>query len=176
MTDLGWIPGLGPAPGGPEPQPAGLEPLRSALGPQLASALARVGQATADIWRGHPMEGMAVVLLILAGLIYPFPIWLFGFVFWIVGIMLALASKIWDKPDKAVGVAVPVILAIVGTLVALAMGGSHDSISAYAHEVGTVWPLIFRAAVVLGGIYLAWRARRGPRSPNVPPWNRPHRI
>jgi hypothetical protein len=29
---------------------------------------------------------------------------------------------------------------------------------------------------VLGSIYLAWRVRRGPRSPNVPPWNRPHRI
>ena len=117
-----------------------------------------------------------MVLLILAGLIYSFPIWLLGFVFWIVGIILALASKIWDNLDKAVGVAAPVLLAIVGTLVALAMGGSHDSIRAYAHEVGTTWPLIFRAAVVLGGCYLAWRARRGPRSPNVPPWNRPHRI
>jgi hypothetical protein len=122
------------------------------------------------------MEGTAVALLVLAGLIYPFPIWLVGFVLWAAGILLALASKIWDNLDKAAGVAAPVLIAVVGTVVALAMGGAHDSASGYAHEVGATGPPVLRAAVVLGGIYLAWRARRGPRSPNVPPWNRPHRI
>jgi hypothetical protein len=174
--DLGWIPGLGPSPTGPGSQPADLKPVRSALGPQLAAALTRIGQATADLWRGHPMEGTAVALLVLAGLIYPFPIWLVGFVLWTAGILLALASKIWDNLDKAAGVAAPVLIAAVGTVVALAMGGAHDSASAYAREVGATGPPVLRATVVLGGIYLAWRARRGPRSPNVPPWNRPHRI
>jgi hypothetical protein len=122
------------------------------------------------------MEGTAVALLVLAGLVYPFPIWLVGFALWTVGILLTLASKIWDNVDKAAGLAAPVLIAVVGTLVALAIGGTHDSAIAYAHEVGATGPAVLRATVVLGGIYLAWRARRGPRSPNVPPWNRPHHI
>jgi hypothetical protein len=134
------------------------------------------GGASAALWRRHPLEGTAVILLALAGLIYPFPIWLLGFLLWLGGILMAVSSRRWDGRDKLTGLAAPVLVAVVGTAIVLAEGGSHETVRPYLHEIAAAGPPFLRAAIVLGAIYLAWRLRRGPRSPAVPPWNRAHRI
>jgi predicted outer membrane lipoprotein len=154
----------------------GLEPQLPGIGSQLAAVVARFAISLTEMWRGYPLEGTVVALLLVAGLVYPFPIWLLGFLLWTAGILTALASKFWDATDKWTGLAVPVVVAVVGTVVALAGGGAHDTAGAYAHEIGAAGPPLLRAAIVLGAVYLAWRVRRGPRSSAVPPWNRPHRI
>jgi hypothetical protein len=128
------------------------------------------------MWRRSPLEVTAVLALILAGLLYPFPVGLLGFVLWVAGIMLAMPSRRWDARDKWTGLATPVLVTFIGTAIALALGGSHHDYRPYLHEITTTGPPLLRAAVVLGGLYLGWRIRRGPRTPSVPPWNRPHRI
>jgi hypothetical protein len=138
--------------------------------------VADVGAVAAGMWRRQPLEGTAVVLLALAGLIFPFPIWVLGFLFWVIGILLVLPSRLWDTRDKWTGLATPVLVALVGTAIALAAGGEHQNVHPYLHEIATTGPPLLRAAVVLGAVYLAWRISRGPRSPAVPPWNRAHRV
>ena len=174
-SDIDWFPGMGPRVTKTGPAD-GQEPQLPGMGSQLAAMVARFASSMTEMWRGYPLEGTVVALLLLAGLVYPFPIWLLGFVLWTAGILTALASKFWDTKDKWTGLAVPVVVAVVGTGVALARGGAHDTVRAYAHEIGAVGPPLLRAAIVLGAVYLAWRVRRGPRSSAVPPWNRPHRI
>lgn len=174
-SDIDWFPGMGPRVTKTGPAD-GLEPQLPGMGSQLAAMVARFASSMTEMWRGSPLEGTVVALLLVAGLVYPFPIWLLGFLLWTAGILTALASKFWDTKDKWTGLAVPVVVAVVGTGVALARGGAHDTARAYAHEIGAVGPPLLRAAIVLGAVYLAWRVRRGPRSSAVPPWNRPHRI
>ena len=161
---------------GPVPLPAGLLTRNPAAGSQAAAVVAGFAQASAARWRRHPLEGTAVLLLTLAALVYPFPIGVLGFLLWVAGILAALPSKLWAPKDKWLGLAVPVVAAVAGTAVALAGGGQHNSIGPYAHEVAMTGPPLLRIAVALGAIYLAWRVRRGPRSPAGRPWNRPHRI
>jgi hypothetical protein len=158
------------------PLPAAPLTRRPSIGSQLAAAVAGVGLASAGLWRRNPLEGTAVVLLILAGLIYPFPVGLVAFFLWLIGILLALPSRLWDTRDKWTGLATPVFAAVIGAAIALAVGGSHQSVRPYLHEIAATGPPLLRATVVLGALYLAWRIRRGPRSPAVPPWNRPHRV
>jgi hypothetical protein len=186
----GGVPGAGGGQGpaddlipGMRPQPDDPATAASAAGPRLTALVVgsrrgavQMGRSALRVWRANPLEGTAVVLLILAGLTYPFPIWLLGFLLWAIGLLLALASKAWDTRDKWTGLAAPVAITVVGVLIALALGGTHDSARVYGHEVGSAGPPLLRTTVVLGAIYLAWRIRRGPRSSAVPPWNRPHRI
>jgi hypothetical protein len=146
------------------------------MGSQLTGMVADAGAVAVALWRRQPLEGTAVVLLVLAGLIYPFPIWVLGFAFWLIGILLVLPSRLWDTWDKWTGLAAPVLVAVIGTAIVVAVGGSHQNIRPYLHEIAAAGPPLLRAAVVLGAIYLAWRISRGPRSPAVPPWNRPHRV
>lgn len=176
MPDIDWFPGMGPRSVETSLPAPDLEPEPAGMGSQLAAMIGRFAKSMTMMWRGYPLEGTVVALLVIAGLVYPFPIWLFGFLLWAAGILAALASKMWDTRDKWTGLAAPVVVAVVGTGVALATGGARDTARAYAHEVGTAGPPLLKAAVVLGACYLAWRVRRGPRAPAVPPWNRPHRI
>ena len=39
--------------------------------------------AVADAWRQHRLEVITIALLAIAGLIFPAPIWLVGFLLWI---------------------------------------------------------------------------------------------
>jgi hypothetical protein len=174
-SDLEWFPGMGPRTSATL-LPADRRQESPDLAEQLAAAVAGFAKSMKVMWRGYPLEATVVALLVVAGLVYPFPIWLLGFLLWTGGILTALASKMWDTRDKVTGLAVPVVAAIVGTIVVLATGGEHNTARAYAHEIGVAGPLLLRAAVVLGAVYLAWRVRRGPRTPAVPPWNRQHRI
>ncbi len=118
-------------------------------------------------YRRSPLEASAVVLLGLGGAIYP-PIWLLGAV-------VALASRMWDYRDKWAGLALPLLLTLLGTAVGIA-NGSHVSAGQGVHE-GWVYAVVTsRVAAVLSAWYLGWRSLHGRRPPAVPPWNKPHKI
>ena len=59
-----------------------------------------------------PLEASAVVVLGIGGASYP-PVWLLG-------AALALASSLWDYRDKWVGLAVPLLLTVIGTALGVA--------------------------------------------------------
>jgi hypothetical protein len=126
-------------------------------------------------WGGRRLEAAAVILMMLGGLVYPFPVWVLGFALWLLGVILAAASRHWSPWDKWAGILGPVVLVIAGTSVGLALGGQRHSLTAYGHEVLADSRYMIQIAAPLGAAYLAWRAYRGRRDP-VPPWNRPHRI
>jgi hypothetical protein len=125
-----------------------------------------VTEAT-GIARRNPLEFLAVLVLGIGGAVYP-PIWL-------VGVLLVLVSKKWAINDKLLGVVVPIIVVIVGTVLTLVFGGRHATISAYAFEAWLGAERLSRVAVFLGAVYLFATLRRGRRQPKLPPWNVPHR-
>jgi hypothetical protein len=132
---------------------------------------ARIRRASAAVvgWtRDKTLESVATILLGLGGVIFP-PIWLLG-------AMVALASKVWDYRDKWVGLAVPIVLTIVGTAAGLILTGSQSS---FGHDLHVGWvsaDVSSRISAALGAIYLAWRSVRGRRPDAGPPWNKPHRV
>jgi hypothetical protein len=140
----------------------------SDAGRGLAAGVARVA-------REHRLETAAVVLMLLCGLIYPIVSWVLGFSLWLLGAILAAASRQWSLWEKWTGLLGPVALVIAGTSVGLSLGGQHHGMAPYVHEVLADSRTMIKIAAVLGAVYLAWRAHRG-RSHRVPPWNRPHRF
>lgn len=128
-----------------------------------------------SFWGGRRLEAAAVILMALGGLIYPFPVWLLGFALWLLGVILAAASRQWSPNEKWAGILGPVALVIAGTSVGLALGGQRHSLAAYSHEVLADSRYMIQIAALLGAAYLAWRAYRGRRYP-VPPWRRPKRT
>ena len=114
-----------------------------------------------------PLEASAVVLLGIGGASYP-PVWLLG-------AALALASHLWDYRDKWVGLALPLLLTVIGTALGVTRGG-HVSVGEGVHEGWVYAVVISRIAAAFGASYLAWRTLHGRRPPPVPPWNRPHKI
>ncbi len=114
-----------------------------------------------------PLEASAVVVLGIGGASYP-PLWLLG-------AALALASRLWDYRDKWVGLALPLLLTLIGTAFGVTRGG-HVSVGEGVHEGWVYAVVISRIAAALGASYLAWRTLHGRRPPPVPPWNRPHKI
>jgi hypothetical protein len=118
--------------------------------------------------RANKLEFFALALLGIGGFIYP-PVWLLG-------VILAMPSRKWDLNDKFLGIVMPVVLVIVGTVVILVFGGEHSSLIGYVKEawVGAVW--LSRAFALLGALFLLRSLRRGRRQPKQPPWNVPHRL
>ena len=157
------------SPDGTAPEPgqdaqAATEPLSRRVvrvsAPLVASAV--------RLARGNPVEALAVVLLGLGGAAYP-PVWLLGALF-------ALASRAWDYRDKWIGLAGPVLLLIVGTIVGVSLGGSHSSMGSFIHQGWVYADVLSRVAAVLGTAYLVWRLRHGRREPPMPPWTKPHKV
>ncbi len=152
------------------PRPTGLaamtwQPVTPARqGPSRSrQLLARVGGWS----RRNKLEAVAVTLLGLGGAIYP-PVWLLG-------ALVALASRLWDYRDKWAGLAVPVLLTVIGTAAGVAVGGR----ASFGHGMHEAWVFavdISRATAVLSAVYLGWRAAHGRRPPAVPPWDKPHRV
>lgn len=118
--------------------------------------------------RSHTLEALAIVLLGVGGVVYP-PIWL-------VGMGLAISSKVWDKRDKIIALVLPVLLSILGAVLALVFGGQHPTIQAYAFEAWLGAERVSRLLALAGAIYLAWRLHRGRREQKLPAWNVPHRL
>jgi hypothetical protein len=135
--------------------------------PPGASAPVSVSAIASRVWgqvRRQPLEAAAVVVLILGVLIFP-PLWL-------IGVFIALLSRLWNLLDKMIGLAGPVLLTIIGTGVGLAMGAKHSP-SGYFKEGLALSTDLFRAGAILGAIYLAWRITKGRRQESTPPWMRP---
>ncbi|MFZ0048294.1 MAG: hypothetical protein WAL16_20800 [Streptosporangiaceae bacterium] len=119
--------------------------------------------------RSHPLEAFSVALLGLGGLIFP-PVWLLG-------AAVALASRRWDYRDKWLGLALPILLAVIGTAAGFAEGGGHGG--GVHHGLHMAWvyaDIVSRLAAVLGAAYLAWRTVHVRRPPAGAPWNRPHKA
>ncbi len=125
-----------------------------------------------DAWRQHRLEMIAVALLAIAGLIFPDPSWLVGFVLWLAGSGLVLSSKLWSRVDKWLSVPGPVALVIVGTAIGESLGGKRLNAAAYGSEAATDAATLFKIAVLLAAVYLAWRMQRGRPASAVPPWVR----
>jgi hypothetical protein len=137
----------------------------------LATAGAAAGRTVQLVvrWvRRHPLEAVAVVLLGLGGLIYP-PVWLMG-------ALVAIFSKTWSISDKWIGLALPVFLVVVGIVVEVSLDGTHRHWTTYVRDAWVFAGHLSRILALLGAIYLAWRAERGPRSPDVPPWQKARRF
>jgi hypothetical protein len=126
----------------------------------------------ASFWGGRRLEAAAVILMALGGLVYPFPVWLLGFALWLLGVILAAASRQWSPNEKWAGILGQVALVIAGTSVGLALGGQRHSLAAYGHEVLADSRYMIQIAALLGAAFLAWRTYRGRRYP-APPWRRP---
>ena len=135
--------------------------------PPLAG-LRRLSAAVVAWSRENTLESVATILLGAGGLIFP-PIWL-------IGAMVAMASKVWDYRDKWVGLAGPFLLTVLGTAAGVILAGGPSSLG---HDVHVGWvsaDIASRLAAVLGATYLAWRSVQGRRPAAVPPWNKPHRV
>jgi hypothetical protein len=131
-----------------------------------------MARRAADAGRQHRAEAVAVALLVLGGLIIPIPIWVVGFLLWLIGALIAVFSEVWSRPDKWVGVIGPLALVVFGTATIVSLGGAQSTASGYGHEVLTAAMYLFKIGAVLGAGYLAWRLQRGRRSPETPPWLR----
>jgi hypothetical protein len=139
-------------------------------GPTAADAglAGRFISAAVTAARDHIVEALAIVLLGVGGAVYP-PIWL-------IGVALAIPSKVWDKRDKTTALALPVLLSFIGAVLTLVFGGQHATIQAYAFEAWLGAERISRVLALAGAVYLAWRLHRGRRHPKLPAWNVPHRL
>ena len=118
--------------------------------------------------RRNPVAAAAVTLLGIGGAAYP-PIWLLG-------AALALASHAWDYRDKWIGLAIPVLLLVVGTAFGVTLGVRYTTFGGYVHEGWVYADILSRVGAAAGAGYLVWRLRHARRVPTVPPWNKPHRV
>ena len=134
-----------------------------------------LARRAADAGRQHRMEAICVGLMIIAGLIYPLPLWLVGFLVWLVAAVITTMSTVWSLPDKWIGIVGPIALVIIGTATLVSLAGTLATFHDYVHEAwaDSVW--LIKIGAVLGGGYLGWRLQRGRRAPAVPPWLRRNR-
>ena len=126
-------------------------------------------------WRRHPWEAIAIILLALAAVAYPVPFWWLDFVVWLTGAAIAASSRLWDLRDKWVGLVGPIAVVIIGTSVALTLGGTRSSMAGYVHEMLAESLYMIKLGSLAGAGYLVWRIYQGRRIPRVPPWQRRHR-
>ena len=134
-----------------------------------------IARRAADTGRQHRMEAVCVVMMIIAGLIYPVPLWLVGFLIWLIAAAVTTISTVWSLPDKWIGIVGPVALVIIGTATLVSFGGTLVTFHDYVHEAlaDSVW--LIKIGALLGGAFLVWRLQRGRRAPAVPPWLRRNR-
>ena len=162
-------PAGGAARGGDGGQQPLVDPADLTRQPGRGERLGTVGRnalrTAATTARSNPLEAVALVLLGPGGAAFP-PIWL-------AGAAVAAASRVWDLRDKWISLAGLPPLVIVGTALAIALGGRHGSFSGYAHAT-LMWAILLsRAGALLDACYLGWRLRQGPRPPASAPFRHP---
>lgn len=137
-------------------------------GPATGMTRARLRSVLALVSR-HPLETVAVLLLGVGGLVYPFPLW-------IIAMAAVVASRGWDARDKWAAVAIPVAFTLIAAIAIAGLFARSGSLAGYLSTVRIDgWDLI-RAGSVVAAAYLVWRLRRGRRPPREPPWRRPPRA
>ena len=154
ITPSSIVPGMGQSSEAEEPP---LPQRRSPVAGMLAEAWA--------LARKHPLEATSIVLLGVGGLILPFP-------FWLIGGIVAIKSRRWDKRDKWMALAGPPLFTFAVLLIRAGTSQGNFFSAFYQasrHDAG----LSIRAGCVLCAAYLVWRLRRGPRLRSLPPWQRP---
>jgi hypothetical protein len=120
---------------------------------------------TRQLARDNLLETIAILLLGLGGLILPY-------VFWPVGAIVALFSRLWDGKDKSLAIAGPLLVTLAGSVFgALIIGGSGNVVLVYTHALRVDFNILIRVGAVLTAAYLAWRVTQGPRV-KVLPWQR----
>jgi hypothetical protein len=123
------------------------------------------GRNLAALARRHPLEAVAVVLLGIGGLLFPFP-------FWLLGGLLAVVSRRWGTREKWIALLGPVIFAVVGTVVTTVFVHGHaNPVILYSRALRLDVGILLRAGSVLCAGYLVAQLRRGPAE-RVPPWRR----
>ena len=150
------VPGLGPM--------AGRDVrLRRVTRPALTSGpLLEVGRLA----RKHPLEMVAIVLLV-AGVLFP------PWICWPVAAIIAVISRRWDTRDKWVALTGPPLCALAGLfLLTATAGGNRNLVSAFLHAASVAGVRLLQLGCLLCAGYLGWRLRRGPRRRRVPPWRR----
>jgi hypothetical protein len=149
---------------------AQLEPLTArTAAAAMGRGAARLAVSAARLARRYPLETAAVTLLALGGLILPFPYWLFG---GLLGGVLSIWSRMWLARDKWIAVFGPLIVVIVGTILAAVIGGGHGgAVTAYPHAFVAYAGNLLRFGNVLCAAYLVVQARRAPQR-RLPPWQR----
>ena len=156
------------APSGTKSSGGGSRSPRTETAPRPSGPLRNVVYGVTELAIQNKVEILAIVLLGLGGAIYP-PIW-------IIGAFIALPSRKWDIRDKFLGVTLPVVVVIVGTVLVLVLGGQHSSVGSYAFEAWLGAERLSRVAASVGALYLVWALWRGRREPRQPPWNVPHKL
>jgi hypothetical protein len=91
---------------------------------------------------------------------------------WLAGVAIAIPLKLWSPVDKLLSFAGPPVLVIVGTAIAVSIGGARQNAAAYGHEALAAAADLFKVGTLLGALYLAWRIQRGRRAPAEPSWAR----
>jgi hypothetical protein len=165
---------LSPAPARPpapaEPPMPGEGGVRAGYPPGSAPGMTRARlRSVLALVRRHPLETVAVLLLGVGGLVYPFPLWL-------IAVAAVIASRGWDARDKWAAVAIPVAFTLIAAIAIAGLFARSGSLAGYLSTVRIDgWDLI-RAGSVVAAAYLVWRLRRGRRPPRDPPWRRPPRA
>jgi hypothetical protein len=139
---------------------------------QAGDVVRNAGAAMFDAWRQHRLESTCVVLMAICGLLYPFPIWVFGFLIWLIGAATAVSSRLWTLPDKWIGLVGPVALVVIGTATLLSFGGTRSTGRLYVHEALADSMVLIKIGSLVGAAFLAWRIFQGHRAPAVPSWRR----
>ncbi len=139
---------------------------------QAGDVVRNAGAAMFDAWRQHRLESTCVVLMAICGLLYPFPIWVFGFLVWLIGAATAVSSRLWTLPDKWIGLVGPVALVVIGTATLLSFGGTRSTGRLYVHEALADSMVLIKIGSLVGAAFLAWRIFQGHRAPAVPSWRR----
>jgi hypothetical protein len=162
------IPVLRPGPRAPR-EPLTVRTAAAALGHRAA----QLAVSAARLARRYPLETAAVTLLALGGFILPFPYWLFG---GLLGGVLTIWSSMWLARDKWIAVVGPLVIVIVGTILAAVITGGHGGAvttypHAFLHDAGG----LLRLGNVLCAAYLVVQARRAPQR-RLPPWQRQRQV
>jgi hypothetical protein len=139
----------------------------------LGHRAAQLAVSAARLARRYPLETAAVTLLALGGFILPFPYWLFG---GLLGGVLTIWSSMWLARDKWIAVFGPLVIVIVGTILAAVIsGGNGDAVTAYPHAFLHDAGGLLRLGNVLCAAYLVVQARRAPQR-RLPPWQRQRQL
>jgi hypothetical protein len=125
---------------------------------------------TARLAASRPLEAAAVTLLGLGGVLFPIvpPVWLLGS-------LVAVASRLWDVRDKWLAFGGPLLFTVLGaaviTTIAALFSRPGNIPVWYPHYLIAGAGVLLRLGCLASAGYLGWRVHRGPRL-RPPPWKR----